>query len=363
MNILLLANHLNIGGITSYVLNLSYGLKKLRIKVSVGALPGWGEKLLKENGIPFLRLPLKTKSILSPRIIFSYFILKGFVKKESIQLIHAQTRITQFLAFLLSRRLNIPYVCTFHGFYRHHLMRRIIPCPGDLTIAISQAVGQHLIRDFNLNRENLRVIYNSVYPILSHDTHKNYAYLKGSPTLAIIARLSEEKGHILLFSVFRELVKEYPQSRLLVVGSGRKEEELKSWVSRENLTSQIIFLGNIPQLSPLFKIVDISVLPSTLEGLGISILEAQASGVPVVASSIGGIPEIIKHRDTGILVRPADFDELYHGIKLLLEDALLKQKIVDNAKQQIKQRFNLEKMATQVESVYKELVASRVERF
>jgi glycosyltransferase involved in cell wall biosynthesis len=357
MNILILTNHLNIGGITRYVLNLSYGLKKQGNRVFVGSMPGWGEKFLNENDITFLRLPLETKCIFSPRIIFSYFILKRFIHRENIQLVHAQTRITQFLASLLSKKLNIAYISTFHGFYRPHLMRKMLPCLGDLTIAISQAVGQHLIEDFNLNKKNLRVIYNSVSPELGRSIDKDYAHLKGNPTLSIIARLSAEKGHILLLSAFRQLIRDYPQARLLVVGSGRKQEELKDWVRRENLTTQIIFLGNVPELSSLFKIVDVSVLPSTLEGLGFSILEAQANGVPVVASSVGGITEVIKDRETGILVKPGNPFELYQGIRLLLEDALLRQEIVNNAKQQIKERFSLDKMVGQVESVYKELMS------
>ena len=356
MNILILTNHLNIGGITRYVLNLSYGLKKCGHRVFVGSRAGWGEELLKENNISFLRLPLKTKFIFSPRLIFSYFILKRFIQKENISLIHAQTRITQFLGFLLSRRLNLAYVSTFHGFYRPHLMRKIIPCLGNITIAISQAVGEHLIEDFGLKRKDLRVIYNSVSPELTYSIDKDYSYLKGNPTLGIIARLSEEKGHPVLFTAFRQLIKDYPEARLLVIGLGRKARELKDWVKKENLTQQIIFLGNVLKLSSLFKILDVSILPSTLEGLGFSILEAQVNGVPVVASSIGGITEIIKDRETGILVAPDNPDDLYQGIKLVLEDALLREKIVNNAKQQIRERFSLEKMVGQVEAVYKELV-------
>jgi len=378
MNILILTNHLNIGGITRYVLNLSLGLKKIGHRVFVGSLPGWGRKFLEENKIPFLKLPLKTKSIFSPRLFFSYFILKTFIQRENIELIHAQTRITQFLASHLSSRLNIAYVCTFHGFYRPHLMRRMFPCLGDLTIAISQAVGQHLIEDFNLNKKNLQVIYNSVNPTFSCSINKprtfpsgrvpqenrkaqdvDYAHLKGSPTLGIIARLSEEKGHLVLFSAFRQLIKNYPAARLLIVGSGKKGEKLKDWVKREKLNNQITFLGNIAELSSLFKILDVSVLPSTLEGLGLSILEAQANGVPVIASSIGGIPEIITDKETGILVKPSNPDELYQGIKLLLQDSQLRQKIINNAKRQIEERFSLEKMLSGVQQVYTQAIRQR----
>jgi glycosyltransferase involved in cell wall biosynthesis len=359
MNILILTSHLNVGGITRYVLTLSYGLKRQGHKVIVGSGPGWGEEFLKQNDIAFLKLPLKTKSVFSPRLIRPYFILNRIINKEGIDIIHAQTRITQFLGFLLSRRLNIACISTFHGFYRPHLIRKLIPCLGDLSIAVSQAVGRHLTRDFNLDKKNLRVIYNSVSPELDYPREEDYSYLKGSPTLGIIARLSQEKGHLELFSAFRQLIKEYPQARLLVVGSGKKEKELKSWVSRQGLSAQIIFLGNIPALKGLFKIIDVSILPSSLEGLGLSILEAQANGVPVVASCVGGITEIIRDRETGILVKPGDSHGLYRGIRLLLEDNLLRSKIIDKAKQQIKQGFSLEGMARQVQSVYRQAAEKR----
>ncbi|MFC1657944.1 glycosyltransferase family 4 protein [Candidatus Omnitrophota bacterium] len=356
MNILILTNHLSIGGITRYVLTLSYALKKQGNRVFVGSLPGEGERFLEENDIPWLSLPLKTKSILSPRLLPAYLILKKFIKKENIHLIHAQTRITQFLAFLLSRDLGIPYVSTFHGFYRPHLVRKLFPFGGNLTIAISQAVAGHLIKDFKLNRENLRVIYNSVGPDAEYSADKDYSYLKASPTLGIVARLSKEKGHLILFSAFKQLAKEYPEARLLVVGTGKTEEELKDWVAKENLAERIVFLGNIAQLRSFFAILDLMVLPSIQEGLGYSVLEAQAAGVPVVASSVGGITEVIQDRETGILVEPGVPAELYQAIKLLLGDAGMRRRIVENARKQIQERFSLEKMVAQVEAVYKELV-------
>lgn len=365
MNVLILTNHLNIGGITRYVLNLSYGLRKRGHNVFVGSLAGGGEKFLRENGIGFLELPLKTKSIFSPCLVSAYFILKGFIHRENIGLIHAQTRITQFLAFILSKRLNIAYVSTFHGFYRPHRMRKKIPCLGDLTVAISQAVGRHLIEDFGLEKKNLRVIYNSVSPAMGPCPEaadaKDYSCLKGNPTLGIIARLSGEKGHLLLFSAFRELIKDYPEARLLVVGTGKKEGELKEWVKSNSLGTHITFLGDVPELTPLFRILDISVLPSTLEGLGFSILEAQANGVPVVASSAGGITEVIKDRETGILAEPGDAGGLYRGIKLLLEDAALREGVINNSKMQIEEKFNLDKMLSLTESVYKEALSKRKE--
>ena len=357
MNILILTNHLNIGGITRYVLNLAAGLKENGHNVFVGASArGQRQNILEKKNISFLELPLETKSILSPRLMLAYAVLKKFIQDNDIHIIHAQTRITQFLGFLLSRSLDVRYVCTFHGFYRPHLVRKLLPCFGNLTIAISQAVGSHLIEDFGLNRDNLRVVYNAVVCEFDSqvDDRADYSKYKGKPTLGIIARLSAEKGHEVLFSAFERLINGYPSARLLVVGQGKKELELKHWVKTHGLNRQIIFLGNEPNLSSIYNILDISVLPSSREGLGFSILEAQAKGLPVVASRVGGIEEIIEHKHTGILVEPNNAQELYQGIKLLLEDSALRQKIKNNAKKQIEDKFGLKDMSLKVEAIYKQ---------
>ncbi|MBL7081037.1 MAG: glycosyltransferase family 4 protein [Candidatus Omnitrophica bacterium] len=340
MNILILTNRLTIGGITRYVLDLKSGLKKRGHRVFIACIKG------------DLELPLKTKSIFSPQILSSYFILKRFIKKEGIQIIHAQVRTTQFLAFLLCKTLKIPYVCTFHGFYRPHFFRKKLPCLGDLTIAVSQAVGRHLINDFNLDKENLRVIYNGIEPHLGSRPDKDYSYLKGKPSLGIIARLAQEKGHIYLFSAFKALLGDYPCARLLVVGKGKKELELKEWVERESLSEKIIFLEEIEHLFSIFNILDISILPSLFEGFGFSLIEAMACGVPVVASAVGGIGEIIKDKETGLLVEPANSEALYKAIKLLLEDNKLRLQIIENAGREIKERFSLEREIREIEKVY-----------
>ncbi len=359
MNVLLLTNHLRTGGITRYVLNLSCGLKKRGHKVFVAASSDESRKILDDNGISFLKLSLKTKSILSPRIFSAFLGLKKIIEQEDINIIHAQTRVTQFLAFVLSKAVNKPYISTFHGFYRPHAVRKLVPCLGDLTIAVSRAVGRHVVDDFNLNAENLRVIYNAISPDGTNSANAEYSRFKGNPTLSIVARLSAEKGHGLLFSAFKRLIKQYPQARLLVVGSGKQEQELKDWVRRENLAEQIIFLGNVSNLPALFRITDISVLPSTQEGLGFSILEAQISNVPVVASRVGGIVEVIEDKQTGILFSPGETDSLYEGIKMLIEDEHLRLNIIANAQKQIKQKFTLDTMAVEVEEVYKQVVKER----
>lgn len=361
MNILILTNHLNTGGVTRYVVYLGRSLAERGHKVFVASRGGECEKLLQEKGVLIQTLPLQTKFVFSPKVFRSYFILKRMILDNGIQVIHSNTRLTQFLGWLLSAKIrNLVHVSTFHGFYRPHFFRKKMPCFADMNIAISKAVAKHLVDDFDLNPAKLKVIYNGIEVgranLVSGDEWENS---RGNPTLGIISRLSAEKGHVYLFEAFLKLLTDYPQAKLLVVGDGREKKRLSAWVSSHNLEEKIIFLGTVPNLAPLFKAVDISVLPSLFEGLGFSILEAQENDVPVIASRVGGIVEIIDDKVTGILVEPKDSNGLYAAIKLVLGNTKLRNDIIKNAKAQIEEKFSLQKAVKEVELVYQKATETK----
>ena len=124
MNILIVTSHLNKGGIPKYVLSLAKGLSR-KNRVIVASWGGeWMPKLAK-YGCEFVRIPLNTKSVLSPKICESFSLLKPFLQDVNVDVVHANTRVSQFLAFLIWKFLKVPYVATFHGYYRPHIFRKI----------------------------------------------------------------------------------------------------------------------------------------------------------------------------------------------------------------------------------------------
>ena len=141
MKVLHLTTHLNVGGITSYLYQLSQGLQKIGVQVSIASSGGMCSSKFEEQKIPIYRIPLNTKSELSPKLALSFLSLKRLYQKEHWDLLHAHTRVSQCLAQALSFYCNIPYVTTFHGFYHHHLGRKLFPCLGQKTIANSHAVN------------------------------------------------------------------------------------------------------------------------------------------------------------------------------------------------------------------------------
>jgi glycosyltransferase involved in cell wall biosynthesis len=143
-----------------------------------------------------------------------------------------------------------------------------------------------------------------------------------------------------------KVIEEIENTRLTVVGEGPCREYLLKLVESLNLQTRVRFLGKLPQQQVIKYIIscDVFVLNSEYEGLPHTLLEAMACGVPVIATRIGGIPEIIKHKENGILINKNDLQELKKSIFLLKERKDLCKKLVANAKKCIKEKFSYAKM-------------------
>ena len=136
MNILFLTTHFNTGGITSYILTLGEALVKSGHKVWVASSGGNCVPRLESAGIRHVRINIRTKSEVSFKLWLSYGPLDRLIRKEGINIIHAQTRVTQVLGFFLSRARGVAMITTCHGFFRPRWFRKLFPCWGVAVIAI-----------------------------------------------------------------------------------------------------------------------------------------------------------------------------------------------------------------------------------
>lgn len=358
MNVLILTTHLNFGGITSYVLNLSAQLKKEGHNVFVGSSGGDLKERLQASGIAHFDLDIKTKSELSPKVIFSFLKLKKILRAKNIQVIHAQTRVTQVLAYLLSKALNIPYVTTCHGYFKLRWGRKAFGFWGERVIAISEAVRKHLTDDFKLPRQQVKLVYNGVEirPKKEFDLEelKKKFGLKDVPIVGIVARLSGVKGHKYLIEAMRYVTSTRADVQLLIVGDGPSKQELFNLVDKLYLKENVVFLPPRENLEEIFSLMSVYASPSVQEGLGLSILEAQANLVPVAAFASGGIKDVIKHEVTGLLVEPFAVKELAGAILRLILDTELSEEIKKSAYAQLVREFSTENMAKETIGVYRE---------
>ncbi len=378
MNILILTNHFNAGGISSYIINLSRGLIARGDKVFVGSSGGEWLSRLSDGDIEHIWLPLRTKSILSPKLIFAYFILRKVIKEKQIEVIHANTHVTGALAYFVSLKQNIPFVTTAHGFYKPSWQRRKFGFWGKKVIAISEQVRGHLLRDFKIPGEKTRLVHNGIdikYSPFAIQLQNNGMAsgdkeglrvkgqglrekfgLKDGPVVGIIARLSEVKGHKYLISAMKEVIKEIPNAQMLSIGGGKTAKDLQAQVKELGLKEAVHFIDGLSDTKEAFGAMDVFVMPSLQEGLGLSIMEAMAAGVPVVASSVGGIPSLIENNRTGLLVEPAKPEKIAGAIIELLRNKEKSGQLAVRAREFITREFSLEKMAEETQKIYKECV-------
>ncbi|MDD5005170.1 MAG: glycosyltransferase family 4 protein [Candidatus Omnitrophica bacterium] len=364
MKILHITTHLNRGGITSYLASLAIGLKKRGHSVTVASSGGDSQELFLKNNIGHLSIPIRTKKEISPSVLFSYFILSKFLKDNPVDIIHAHTRVTQVLAWSLAGRFKIPLVTTCHGFFKPRWHRKKFACWGNKVIAISRPVKEHLIRDLKVSEENISLIHNGVdLAKFREHTLEEINYFKkeigipdGSFVVGTAARFSTVKGLEYFIKALPAVLKENKQVIFLLLGYGEEEYRLRQIAKDLQVDNRVIFFRPTKDTYEYLCVLDVFVMPSIQEGLGLSILEAQAQRIPVIASDVGGIPDIIDNSLTGILVEPKDESALSNAIIELIKDNNLYSNIKNNAYDRIVKDFTVEQMVAKTEAVYKELL-------
>ncbi|MBL7157885.1 MAG: glycosyltransferase family 4 protein [Candidatus Omnitrophica bacterium] len=361
MKVLILTTHLNIGGVASYTVNLAKGLQKRSIPVWVASSGGDLKKVLGEHDIPHLQVSVKTKCEFHPKLCFAFFKLLTFVKENKIDIIHAQTRTAQILAYALSKATGAKFISTCHGFFKSkRISRRLFSAWGDSVIAISDAVRDHLIKDFRINHDKVFLIYNGVdteafSAEISSDEEmrlkRNLGFAK-CPVIGSISRLSPVKGLKYLLFAMKDLLKSVPEAQLLLVGEGPSKDFLTGLAKKLGIENNVFFAESTIRIQRFLSIMDVFVFSSLEEGLGLSLLEALASGKSCVASDVGGVSSIIEDGVTGILVPPKDAHALKEAIERVLNDENLRVSLARNGRDLVKEKFSLDKMIGEVIDAY-----------
>ena len=361
MNILFLTTHANTGGITSYILTLGEALVKSGHKVLVASSGGDCVPRLEAVGIRHIQVNIRTKSEVHPKLFLRLPSLARLVRDEDIHIIHAQTRVTQVLGFWLSYFTGVKMVTTCHGFFRPRWFRKTFPCWGSAVIAISKPVAKHLSQDFEVSQNRIHLIPNGIdldrFKIANEDQRRsirqNWA-MGDTPLIGFIGRLSDVKGIPVLIKAMPLILKEIPSANLMIIGQGPQEALLKKLTQDLSLNSQVRFESAINQTQDLLPAFDVFVMPSLMEGLGLSVMEAQACGIPVVASQVGGLVDLIEEGLSGYLVPVNDPAALADRIIEVLEDPNAAKKMANQARSNIEQFFSAKIMAKKTLQTYEQ---------
>jgi glycosyltransferase involved in cell wall biosynthesis len=258
------------------------------------------------------------------------------------------------------------------------LLRRLTPRM-DHLIAVSRAIVRK-VEDEGRVGAPLSLIYNGVD--LERYDHQEacctlraeYDIPEDAPIAGVIARLEPEKGHPTLLEAWPLVLAEVPNAHLLVVGEGSRCDDLRAQAAslgllgsdpanpRSELGRRVVFTGRRDDVPAVTAALDVAVLPSYREAQGLSILEAMALSRPVVASAVGGIPEMIEDGRSGLLVPPHDPAALAAAISRLLLDHPYADILGRAGRELVHERFCVELMVRAIESIYDDAVAEERRR-
>lgn len=365
MKILHLTTHFNTGGITTYILTLSQQLARLGHHVCVVSSGGNMEEDFLQAGVEHVTLDLRTKFFLSWKIFSAVPRITAMIREKEIDVIHAHTRVTHFLAHLVSRKTGIPYVITYHGFYHIKPVRRLFPCLGSRVISISDQVTDHLVHDFHVAPDRVETIRNGInleaFRAVSPEERERQKILfgcEGKKVAGVIARLADVKGHRFLIDAVDLARKRVPDIFLMIIGTGREEQGLKDQVRRQGLEDYIRFFPAARTSAGFLAAFDCFVLPSLDEGLGLVIMEAQASGLPVAASRTGGILSLIDDGKTGLLVEPGNAEALAEALVRILSQPDLAASLGAQAREKAQREYGAEIMTEKIVKVYEKALSN-----
>jgi len=285
------------------------------------------------------------------------------LKKEKIQLIDINSPKFYWLGLIAAKLIGIKIIITRNVPFRKKgikkLINRLLYNSVDLIITISNYIKDVMIADYGKNL-NIEVIYDGIdlkefsgINIEKIRTQKRKEYkIFNKTVLGIIGRLDRIKGHkVAIQSLYLLKQKKYDVC-LLIVGTGPKKikNELVKLITNLNLEQDVIFTDFYDNIIEILSAIDIVLTPSFEEGLGMNIIEALALNKPVIASNVGGIPEIIKNGVNGILVKPGDAYELANAVESLINSGY--KNLTQNTYEIIKNNFNIETTVLKYKNIY-----------
>lgn len=360
MHILQILPELNVGGVETGTLDLAKYLVKTGHKAVVVSNGGELVKDLESVGARHYQLPVHKKSIFT--IIKMIPRLVEIIEKEQIHIVHARSRVPAWIAYFACRKSHRVFITTCHGYYKKHLFSYVMGW-AKCVIVLSNIIGRHMIEDFRVPIERIRLIPRSVdldkFKYISPDKKRGKEFNVG-----IIGRLTPIKGHLYFIKAMAKVARVIPHLKIWIVGDAPEshqayKDQIQVLVKRLGLWHATEFLGIRRDIPAILLHLDLLVLATTTqEAFGRVIIEAQAAGVPVVATKVGGVVDIVEDEKTGLLVPPADPESMAQAIIKIFKDKEVAQRLAENAYKKVKEKYNVELMVKSTLDVYKDALCN-----
>lgn len=362
INLLHLITGLEPAGAENLLVDIVRRLDKKRFRVVVGYIYGQGTLAAEIRGTGVKVIDLSRNEKIDPFLMIRLFLL---IRKERIRIVHTHLVHASIVGRIAAKLAGVGRIITTRHYAYYHKQKGLVNWIERKTavfnnefIAISNAVKEHMIKTEKYGPERIAVLYNAVDLDLldSSDgeiTERDSGFLIGS-----VGRLHPSKGYDTLLKSMPQVIKRFPQAKLMIIGDGTQRDHLQRICADLGISEHVVFLGTKThaQVIDFLKKLDLFVLASNWEGFGLVLVEAMALGKPVVATNVGGIREIVQDGQTGYLVPPGQPDALASRMIRLLEDQPLSREMAKMARKRVEANFSMKRMIYGLDQLYRKLV-------
>lgn len=276
------------------------------------------------------------------------------LRRHRASVLHSHLPMSNFHAHVAAWLTGVAHICTIHGegsVYTDRFARflSVARRTGAVCVSVSAAAARSLQRRIGCNR--IPHIYNGIECNYIR-TVPEPEWATGYPVVGCVGRLHRHKGQDVLILAFPQILEQFPEATLALVGDGEERHALETSARRLGIEKRVRFYGYQHDIRPLLRTFTICVVPSRQESFGLAILEAGLSGKPIVASDVGGIPEVIQNRRTGLLVPPDSPDALGNAVLTLLRDPHRAERLAKAMKERVREQFSIDHCLGRYSEVY-----------
>ncbi len=295
--------------------------------------------------------------------------IRNYIREKNVSLIHTHDFKSDFYGIWATLNLGVKRVATAHGSTRDSLGKRLYLFfdeylayrSYDKIIAVSEELRDNLTRK-HVHPETIAVIQNGLDIDLLNlnddvvETPLPFIKRTGMKVFGVIGRLYPDKGQAKFLKAFAPVAQEHPESYGMIVGDGPDREDLVQLVNTLHLKERVYLCGVRKNIKKIYDMIDFLVIPSFTEGLPYVLLEAMASGIPVLATAVGDIPLLIQDKVTGFLVPPGDHAALTRRMKDLLSYPDHGSSMASRGRELVGERYSAQRMVEETENLYRSLL-------
>lgn len=279
------------------------------------------------------------------------------LRQDAPDLIHVQQRNMLAIGRRLAHRLQRPYVASIHDYLGPRETLRFEWRWCRKLIAVSQSVKDELVRVAGIPAERIAVIHSGVEPVATSEAGEVLAPHR-APVVGTAGPLEAGKGLRYFVDAIPAVLSAHPQAEFLIAGAGPEERSLRRRVMDLGAAEHVTFVPSLRDLGDSMSAMDIFVLPSLKQGLGTIMLEAMLRGRPVIATSAGGVQDVVSDGRTGLLVPPRDSGALAERVNELLDEPLRARAMGKAAHEYVEAEFPVARMVEQTANLYQEVLGA-----